>query len=379
MSANHAPIPLSRPSTDDAELSAVAAVLDSGWLAGQGPQGGLLEQEFAKLAGRAHGIAVNNCTAGLHLAVLALGLEDRDEVLVADYTFPATAHAVLYAGGVPRFVDVRPATATMDPASLRERITSRTRGIIAVDALGMPADWDEIQQIASENGLWLVEDAACSAGGEFAGRPCGSFGDVAVFSLHARKGITSGEGGVIVTDDDQLAARMRSLSCFGMTSAFARQGSATLDVPHFTDLGYNYKLSDILAAVGRAQLGKLDGFLSERTRLARRYADLLTAVSGVAAPSSPQDRRSTWQTYAVTVDRGVDRGAVALELRRQGVGSNIGTYALSGQEVYGEARHDCPVSADLFARHLAIPLFPGMSDADQRRVVDVLAGAIASV
>jgi perosamine synthetase len=371
-------IPLTRPTTDEVELAAVAAVLKSGWLAGQGPQGALLEQEFAAVTGRAHAIAVNNCTAGLHLAVRALGIEAGDEVLVADYSFPATAHAVLYAGGVPRFVDVRPDTATMDPASLIDRITPRTRGIIAVDALGVPADWDQLEKIAADHGLWLLEDAACSAGGAFDNRPCGSFGDVAVFSLHARKGITSGEGGVIVTDDADLAARMRSASCFGMRSALARQDAASLEVPDFPELGYNYKLSDILAAVARVQLGKLDGFLFERRRLAARYAELLDDLPGATSPNIPEDRLPTWQTYALTLDPELDRDRILVELRRRGIGSNIGTYALQGQGVYDDPRRDCPVSAALFARHLAVPMFVGLTGSEQERVATTLARVLAA-
>jgi dTDP-4-amino-4,6-dideoxygalactose transaminase len=375
--AEPAPIPLTRPSTDDAERAAVDAVLASGWLAGQGPHGALLEQGFTELTGRAHAVAVNNCTAGLHLAVTALGLEPGDEVLVADYTFPATAHAVLYAGGVPRFVDVLPGTGTIDPASAKERITPRTRGIIGVDALGVPADWDDLSALAAEHGLWLLEDAACATGGRYRDRPCGAFGDIAVFSLHARKGITSGEGGVVVTDDADLAARMRSASCFGMRSAHARQDAAVLEIPEFAEVGYNYKLSDVLAAIAGAQLAKLGAFLAERDRLAGRYAELLAGVPGVQAPTVPDDRVATWQTYAVTLDRGIDRDATVMALRHRGIGSNIGTYALHAQGVYADVRRDCPVSADLFARHLALPMFPGLSDADQDRVVAELAATLS--
>ncbi|RNL79071.1 DegT/DnrJ/EryC1/StrS family aminotransferase [Nocardioides marmorisolisilvae] len=371
-------IPLTRPSTDAAELAAVAAVLESGWLAGQGPQGTLLEQEFAALTGRAHAVAVNNCTAGLHLAVEALGLEPGDEVLVADYSFPATAHAVLYVGGIPRFVDVRPDTGTIDASLIPDQITSRTRGIIGVDALGVPADWDQLEKLAAEHGLWLLEDAACSAGGVYQGRPCGSFGDVAVFSLHARKGITSGEGGVIVTDDADLAARMRSLSCFGMRSALSRQNAAVLEIPEFADLGYNYKLSDVLAGVARTQLGKLDGFLDERCRIAARYSELLGQIEGVTVPATLDDRQPTWQTYAVTLADGVDRNRTVVELRERGIGSNIGTYALHQQSVY-EPSTSCPSSARLFARHLALPMYVGLREADQVRVASELTSVLAGL
>jgi perosamine synthetase len=294
-----------------------------------------------------------------------------DEVLVADYTFPATGHAVLYCGATPRFVDVRGDTGTIDPDSLADRITPRTRGIIGVDALGVPADWVAVEELAAEHGLFVLEDAACAVGGSLGDRPCGNFGDVAVFSLHARKGITSGEGGVVVTDDEQLAAAVRSASCFGMRSAFDRQQAGALDIPEFGELGYNYKLSDLLAAVALAQVDKLDSFLARRTELASRYATLLEGLPHVAAPQVPEDRRPTWQTYAVTVDEGVDRDALVMQLRAEGIGSNIGTYALNRQPVY-DAPHDCPVSDGLFARHVALPMFHDLSEADQDRVVETL-------
>lgn len=371
------PIPLTRPTTDAAELAAVAEVLDSGWLAGQGPRGTALENGFRDLTGRAHAVAVNNCTAGLHLAVAALGTGPGDEVLVADYSFPATGHAVLYTGATPVFVDVRADTATMDPALVEAAITPRTKGIIAVDALGMPADWAPLAAVAERHGLWLIEDAACSAGGVYDGRPCGSFGDVAVFSLHARKGITSGEGGVICTDDDELAAKMRAASCFGMVSAFARQAAEGLALPTFATIGYNYKLSDILAAVAVVQLGKLAGFQARRNAIAARYAELLADVRHVNAPVTPADRVSTWQTYAVTLTEPLDRDAVAIALRARGIGCNIGTYAMHREPVYGPAVGACPVSARLFERHLALPMFPDLTEADQDRVVETLAKVVA--
>jgi perosamine synthetase len=364
-------VPLTRPTTDQRELDAVAEVLASGWLAGQGPRGTELERGFAGLSGRAHAVAVNNCTAGLHLALSALGVGPGDEVLVADYTFPATGHAVLYCGATPRFVDVRRDTATVDVDLLAERITPRTRGIIGVDALGVPADWTALESLARERGLFLLEDAACSVGGTFEDRPCGSFGDVAVFSLHARKGITSGEGGVVVTDDPGLADHVRRNSCFGMRSAYARQGAGRLEIPEFDEVGYNYKLSDVLAAIALVQLDKLDGFLTRRRELAARYALLLADVPGVTTPEVPGDRAPTWQTYAVTVDDEVDRDATVLALRERGIGSQIGTYALHREPVY-DAPADCPTSDLLFRRHLALPMYADLTDAQQDRVVATL-------
>jgi len=366
------PIPLSRPSTDGAELAAVAKVLESGWMAGQGPYGTELEDGFKTLTGRKHAIAVNNCTAGLHLAVAALGVGPGDEVLVADYSFPASAHAVLYCGASPVFVDVREDTGTIDPTLVEEAITPRTKGILAVDALGVPADWDELQEIADRHGLFLVEDAACAAGAVYSGRPCGSFGNISVFSLHARKGITCGEGGVITTDDAELAAHMRAASCFGMASAFSRQSAGTLALPTFAEIGYNYKLSDVLAAVAGVQLGKLDAFGARRRALAARYEEQLRAVPGIEAPVVPGDRTSAWQTYAVTVTEPLDRDAIAIALRARGIGSTIGTYAMHLQPVYGPAQRSCPSSQRLFERHLALPMYVGLTDDQQDLVVQIL-------
>lgn len=371
------PIPLSRPSTDETELAAVAEVLQSGWMAGQGPHGTRLEEGFKKLTGRAYAIAVNNCTAGLHLALAGLGLVAGDEVLVADYSFPASGHAVLYCGATPVFVDVCEDTGTIDPNLVEEAITPRTRGILAVDALGTPADWNELQEIADRHGLFLVEDAACSVGAVYSGRPCGSFGNVSVFSLHGRKGITCGEGGVITTDDAELAARVRAASCFGMESAFSRQSAGTLALPTFAEIGYNYKLSDVLAAVAVVQLGKLEAFLERRRALAVRYGELLSAVPGIETPVVPPDRLSAWQTYAVTVTEPLDRDAIAIALRARGVGSTIGTYAMHLQPVYGLAPASCPSSQRLFERHLALPMYVGLTDDQQDLVVQILASIVA--
>ena len=186
-------IALGQPTFGDEEVAAVAAVLESGWVAGQGPTAKRFEERFAALCGTAHALAVNNCTAALHLAYAGLGAGPGDEVIVADYTFPATGHAVMYTGATPVFADVRPDIWTIDPAAVEAAITPRTVGIAAVDAFGQLADYDELEGIAARHGLWLVEDAACSAGATYRGRPAGSFGNAACFSFHGRKGITAGE------------------------------------------------------------------------------------------------------------------------------------------------------------------------------------------
>jgi perosamine synthetase len=372
-------ISLGFPSLGAAELHAVNEVFTSGWVAGQGPRTRAFEEAFAERCGVAHAIAVNNCTAALHLALLALGVGEGDEVLVADYTFPATGHAVLFCGGRPVFVDVRSDTATIDPHAIEAAITPRSRGIVVVDALGQVADYDEIEAIANERGLFVLEDAACAAGAVYRGHPTGSFGDAACFSLHGRKGITCGEGGVVTTNDQAIADHVRKLSCFGMQSAFSRQQATALPIPVFDELGYNYKLADILSAIAFVQLQRLDELLARRRRAAARYADRLRPLAHITPPAELGDREQVFQTYAVTVAEPLQRDRVALALRDRGIGCNIGTYASHVQPIYaqaGTAPAPCPVSAQLFHQHLALPMHAELTDDDVDHVVAVLSEVI---
>ncbi|HXY91036.1 MAG TPA: DegT/DnrJ/EryC1/StrS family aminotransferase [Acidimicrobiia bacterium] len=365
------PIPLTRPFFDDREVEAVRAVLESGWVAGQGPRGAELEQRFADRCHAAHAVAVSNCTAALHLSFLALGVGPGDEVLVADYTYPATGHAVCFTGATPVFVDVRADTFTIDPDAAAALIGPRTVGIVAVDAFGQCADYEPLRALAERHDLFLLEDAACSVGATYRGHAAGSLADVACFSLHARKGATSGEGGVLVTDDGELAERARKLSSFGVESAFARQDADDLPVPVFDQLGYNYKLSDIQAAIALVQLDRLDEQLAGRRRVAECYGRRLNDLERVTVPVVAGDRDHTWQSYVVTLDRRLPRGRVAARVRARGVQTNIGTYASHLQPVYGP-QESRPVSADLFARHLSIPMYAALTDADIARVADTL-------
>jgi perosamine synthetase len=364
-------IALGQPTFGDEESAAVAAVLDSGWVAGQGPVARSFEQRFADLCGTAAALALNNCTAALHLAVSALGAAEGDEVIVADYTFPATGHAVRFARAEPVFADVRPDIWTVDPAAVEAAVTPRTVGVIAVDAFGQPADYDELRAVADRHGLWLLEDAACSAGASYRGRPAGSLADAACFSFHGRKGITCGEGGALTSDNSELLAHARKLHFFGIESAFDRAGAGDLPVPVFDELGWNYKMSEIAAAVILAQLDRLPALLAARRRVADGYADLLAGIDEVVLPMELGDRRTAWQSYVLTLAPGVDRGLMAASLRARGIQCTIGTYASHLQPVYGK-RCECPVSAGVFRRHLAIPMHANLSDAQ----VEIVAKAV---
>ncbi len=367
-------IALGQPTVGQPELDAVAEVFASGWLAGAGPTCRRFEERFAGVAGTAHALAVGNCGAALHLAMLTLGVKPGDEVIVSDYTFPATGHSVMWAGGTPVFADVRPDIWTIDPAVVESLITERTVGIIAVDPFGMPADFDELRAITDRHGLFLVEDAACSAGSTYKGRPAGSLADVATFSFHGRKGITAGEGGAFTTDREDLAAHARKLHTYGIEGALTRAELSNLPIPTFDELGHNYRLSDVAAGIMLAQLDRLGELLAARRHVAARYADLLKDVEEITLPVEPADRQTSWQSYVITLDRSLDRGAVAVALRERGVQCTFGTYASHLQPLYGATR-PCPVSADLFARHLAIPMHANLTD-DQ---IETVATAVREV
>lgn len=369
---------LGQPTVGDEELAAIREVFESGWLSGAGPTCGRFEERFAALAGTGHALATSNCGAALHLGLTVLGAGPGDEVIVGDYTFPATGHSVMWSGATPVFADVRPDIWSADPAHVESLITPRTVGILAVDVFGQPADYDELRAIADKHGLWLMEDAACSSGATYHGRPAGSLADVATFSFHGRKGITAGEGGALTTDRGDLADHARKLHTYGILPAISREGSTDLAVPSFDEAGFNYRLSDIAAAVMLAQLDRLPTLLANRRSVAARYAERLAELERVTAPVALDDREHPWQSYVVTLDPDVDRGAVATHLRSNGVQCNFGTYASHLQPVYGGAQH-LPTSADLFARHLAIPMHANLTSDDADLVVDVLTKALASV
>jgi dTDP-4-amino-4,6-dideoxygalactose transaminase len=364
-------IPLVKASLGERELAAVAEVFSSGWQAGQGPKGKALEAELAARYGVAGAVAVSNCGVALHLAMLGLDVRPGDEVIVADYTFPAPAHAVRYVGATPVFADVRADTGTIDPAAVADLIGPRTAGVIAVDTVGLPADYRELKSITDRHGLFLVEDAACAVGATYHGRPAGTLAPVACLSFHGRKGITSGEGGALLTTDAALAADARLRSSFGIESIFDKARVIGLPVPVFTEIGYNYKMSDIAAAILLVQLDRLGELLDRRNEVAARYAELLADEELVTLPHVPADRTHAWQSYLLTLDPSVDRTAVAADLRAQGIGCGHGTWACHLQPVY-EAGQRCPVSADLFQRQLAIPMHAELTLSQVDRVVERL-------
>ncbi|AXB45902.1 DegT/DnrJ/EryC1/StrS family aminotransferase [Amycolatopsis albispora] len=378
MSDSSKPIVLGQPTVGEEELAAVAEVFRSGWLAGAGPTCRKFEERFATAVGTQHALATSNCGTALFLGLKVLGVQPGDEVIVGDYTFPASGHAVLQAGATPVFADIRPDIWSADPASIEALITPKTVGILAVDVFGQPGDFDEYRAIADQHGLWLFEDAACSAGATYKTRPAGSLADLAAFSFHGRKGITAGEGGALVSDREDLIAHARKLHTYGIEPAFSREGSDELPIPSFHELGYNFRMSDVQAAIMNVQLDRLPNLLSVRRSAAKTYHEGFASLDGVEVPVALPDREHPWQAYVLTIAPEISRDKVALRLRERGIGCNFGTYASHVQPIYGQ-RQQLPVSADAFKRHLAIPMHSNLTEDEVGRVVEAVTEVVTEL
>lgn len=365
-------IPLTRPSLGQEELDEIASVLATGHLT-QGPKVTEFERVVAERTGTRHAVATTSATTALHLTLAAMGIGQGDDVLVPDYTFPATSNVVVQVGARPVLVDIDPTTFTVDPGDLERKRTPETKAIMPVHAFGLAADMDRVCAFAAAHGIQVVEDAACALGTTYRGRSVGGFGVAGCFSFHPRKSVTTGEGGMITTDDDDLAERIRLLRSHGGV----REGNRFT----FVDAGYNYRLSDILAAVGVAQLRKLDALLVRRRAIADRYRELLAGDDRVALPHVPIWGGHVYQSFVVLLDPEIDRDRVIRELSAVGVETTLGTYALHREPYFRRlldaSERDAPNSAEVFRRALTLPLFPDMNDEDLAFVVDHLGSSIA--
>jgi dTDP-4-amino-4,6-dideoxygalactose transaminase len=372
--ADQNPIRLARPLVDEDELNELRAVLASGYLA-QGPKVAEFERTVANYVGTKHAFATTSATTALHLALVVLDVGPGDEVLVPDFTFPATANVVVQQGAVPILVDVDPATFTIDLADMARKISPRTRAVMPVHAFGLAADMVPIMALARAHGLSVVEDAACAIGTTHGGRRVGGFGHANCFSFHPRKVITTGEGGMITTDDDGLAERIALLRSHG---GVRRDGRFT-----FEAAGFNYRMSDLQAAVGVAQMRKLDGLIARKRQMAARLTELLDGVGGITLPREPSWGGHIFQSYVVLLDEGLDRDAVIGLMREQGVETTLGTYALHAQPFYAREYHyepgDLPGSYRAFRQSLTLPLYPQLQEADLDRIAATLRRALDRV
>ena len=366
-------VPLSAPYLDEREHELVGEVLQSGRLA-LGPMAERLEARLAAHVGAPFVAAVSSGTAGLHLAVRLAGIGPGDEVVTTPFSFVASANCVLYEGATPVFADVDPATLNLDPDAVEAAITPRTRAILPVHIFGYPAELAALEEVAARHGLTLVEDACEALGAEYRGRPVGSFGHPAVFAFYPNKQMTTGEGGAVALASEEQWAFVKSLSNQG------RSDSGEW-LTH-SRLGYNYRLDELSAALGVAQLEKLERLLALRSRVAAHYGDLLAGVDGVdPLRGDDPDHRRSWFVYVVLLAQGIDRGAVIRRLADEGIASKPYLPSIHLQPYYrerfGYAEGMLPAAEDASARSLALPFHAGLARDDQERVVDALRRALA--
>ncbi len=391
-------IPVARPEHDEREAEAVRRVLATGWWT-QGPEVEAFEREFAAFVGAPHACAVSSGTTALHLALLVAGVEPGDEVITVSHSFIATASAIRYCRATPVFVDIEPETFNIDPFRIKATITERTRAIVCVHQVGMPCNLAALLPLARCHGLVLIEDAACAAGSEICydgqwqkiGRP---HGDLACFSFHPRKVLSTGDGGMITTTNRDWDARLRRLRHHGMSvAAHTRHIAAEVICEGYNELGYNFRLTDIQAAIGRVQLGKLPDIVARRRQLAARYRLLLGGQEKLTLPQEPDWARSNWQSYGVRLAPTIDQRATMQALLDHGIATRRGIMNAHREPAYTRGTWSCGTTCSHCPDHtcqrlkeseeaqdhvILLPLFASLTDADQDQVARALIKILAS-
>ena len=386
-------IPVAKPWIGDAEAEAVRRPLLSGWVT-QGPEVEAFEREFAAYVGADCACAVSSCTVALHLALLAVGVQPGNEVITVSHSFIASANSVRYCGAIPIFVDIEPTTFNMNPALIERVITKRTRAILCVHQMGLPCDVKTIVDIARRHSLAVVEDAACAVGSEI--RCNGSWekigkphGDVACFSFHPRKLLTTGDGGMLTTSDSELDKKFRLWRQHSMSVPdTVRHKANKVIFESYPELGYNYRMTDIQAAVGREQLGRLTEIVAWRRRQVERYRNLLSNIPGLKLPEEPEWARSNWQSFCIRLPAGCDQQQVMQSMLDAGVATRRGVMCAHREMAYGHGTWSCGIASECNCppgtclrlsesekaqdHAIVLPLFHQMTDADQNKVVTAL-------
>lgn len=371
-------IPVMKPALGEEEARAAAEAVLSGWVA-QGPRVAAFEKAFAGAVEADHGVAVSSCTTALHLGLIVLGVNPGDEVVVPSLSFIATANVVRYVGATPVFADVDYETGNLTAKSVEAVLTPSTRAVIVVHQGGMPADVDEIRALCRPRGIVVLEDAACAAGSTYRGRPVGADSPVAAWSFHPRKLLTTGEGGMLTLMDGEAAGRARRLREHGMNhSAAERAGAAGVVIESYLELGFNYRMTDVQAAIGLVQLRRLPELIAERRRLAAGYRELLAAGDGFGLPADPVHGTTNYQSYVVRLpaDFPMTRNELLALLASRGISARRGIMAAHLEPAYdGWSHGPLPVTEELTNRSVILPLFPAMSANEQEQVADAMRDA----
>jgi dTDP-4-amino-4,6-dideoxygalactose transaminase len=377
-------VPFHQAAVGEEEVAAVADVIRSGWLT-MGPKTMEFEEQFASYIGSRHAIAVCSGTAALHLSLEAIGLQAGDEVLVPTTTFTATGEVVKYFGARPVLVDIERRTMNIDVSDAAAKMTSRTRAIMPVHLGGLPCDMNEIHSLARRHKVHVIEDAAHALPSEYRGSRIGCISELTAFSFYATKTLTTGEGGMITTDNDEYAKRLRLMRLHGIAGdAWKRYGKNGTWYYEVVEAGYKYNLTDLQSALGLVQLKKCDGSNDARRQIAQKYSEAFRKLPELEVPSCKDDRKSSWHLYVLRLNLDhlcVDRNAFVEQLRQHGIGCSVHFIPLNlhpfYQRAYGYGVGDCPVAEAEFQRCFSLPIYPGMKDSIVEQVIDTVTETVA--
>ena len=369
-------IPIAKPHLTEHDAQAAYDAIMSGWIT-QGPRVSEFEEKFALYTGAKHAVAVSNCTTGLHLAMIVAGIKAGDEVICPSMSYIATANSIMYMGATPVFAEVHPETYNLDVSDVERRITSKTKAVLLVHQIGMPADIDAFAALCKKHNLILIEDAACAAGSSYKGKKIGSHSDLVCFSFHPRKVISTGDGGMVTTNNEAYAERMKLLRQHGMSvNAGARHGATKIIFEDHLEVAYNYRMTDIQAAVGIQQLAKLNWIVEERRKIAQRYLNELSDIDCIRLPREEEGYFTNWQSFSIYLKESapLSRNELMQALLDKGVASRRGVMTSHRETAYKTmcAGLELPRTEDACDRSIIIPLFVPMSDEDVSTVIHQL-------
>jgi perosamine synthetase len=359
-------IRLTKPETGNA-IESIAPVLEQGLLV-QGKNVERFESMIREYVGRSRAVAVNSGTSAIQCALVALGIGRGDEVILPDFTFPATANAVVWVGATPVLADIDPVTLNISTESVEARLSAKTRAVMPVDLFGLAGDIGGVQAVCQRNGLLLIEDSACALGAMYQGRRCGSFGQISILSFHPRKIVTTGEGGMVLTDEEEYARTVQLVRNHGIEPG--------ADKVEFVMAGSNLRMNEIEACLGIAQMNEIDRLIAARRQIAAVYDRLLGEIEEIRTPIEPEGCLHTYQSYVVIVKDGIDRDRLVARMKQCGIETTIGTYAIHVQRFYrdllGLRPGSLPASYDAFMHSLCLPIYPSMEEVHVEQVVSNL-------